>query len=137
MKFFLSGEIDGTRPLDAIDKKFRVSRELVTNKLTPILESNDYGNAVKELSIIPIIVKQPKEMDDDGWFRERKLFKRKRSSADFRLRIDYDQFCNGDDKARIDLIVKNIINSVKILSSRATKDFDGERLEADILNAFK
>lgn len=137
MKFFLSGEIDGTRPLDAIDKKFRVSRELVTNKLTPILESNDYGNAVKELSIIPIIVKQPKEMDDEGWFRERKLFKRKSSSADFRLRIDYDQFCNGDDKARIDLIVKNIINSVQILRSRATKDFDGERLEADILNAFK
>ncbi|TMO52539.1 Imm44 family immunity protein [Pseudoalteromonas phenolica] len=137
MKFFLSGEIDGTKHLDAIDKKFRVSSELVTNKLTPILESNDYGNAVKELSIIPIIVKQPKEMDDESWFRERKLFKRKSSSADFRLRIDYDQFCNGDDKARIDLIVKNIINSVQILRSRATKDFDGERLEADILNVFK
>ena len=76
-------------------------------------------------------------MDDEGWFRERKLFKRKSSSADFRLRIDYDQFCNGDDKARLDLIVKNIINSVQILRSRATKDFDGERLEADILNAFK
>ena len=93
MKFFLSGEIDVTRPKDLIDKKFQVACESVSDILTPILEENDYGEEVLELNIIPIVVKLTEEMEKAGWHKERKLFKRKSHSADFRLRIDYDAFC--------------------------------------------
>lgn len=136
MKFFLSGEIDGTRPKDLIDKKFQVASESVSDILTPVLEENDYGEEVLELNIIPIVVKLTEEMEKAGWHKERKLFKRKSNSADFRLRIDYDAFCNGDDQLRVNLLIENIIESVRILKDRATKNFEGERLEADILRCF-
>ncbi|WP_210147139.1 Imm44 family immunity protein [Shewanella sp. WXL01] len=97
MKFFLSGEIDGTKPQDQIDKKFQVASDYVTEKLSPILEVESYGDEVAELNIIPIIVKLSDEMEAAGWHKERKLFKRKSHSTDFRLRIDYDEFCNGSD----------------------------------------
>ncbi len=71
-----------------------------------------------------------------GWHKERKLFKRKTHSTDFRLRIDYDEFCNGSDEQRIKLIIGNIIESVRILSHRANKSFDGQRLESDIQKCF-
>ena len=76
-------------------------------------------------------------MENAGWYKERKLFKRKNKSTDFRLRIDYDDFCQGNDENRMKLIIRNIIDSVRVLDSRATKDFDGEVLECDILNLFK
>jgi len=136
VKFFLSGEIDGTKPQDQIDKKFQTASDYVTEKLTPILEAESYGNEVAELNIIPIIVKLSQEMENAGWFKERKLFKRKSNSTDFRLRIDYGEFCNGTDARRIELLVENIIESVRILSQRANKDFDAKRLEFDIRNCF-
>ncbi|GAP75943.1 hypothetical protein W04_2484 [Pseudoalteromonas sp. SW0106-04] len=136
MKFFLSGEIDGIKPQDQIDKKFQAASNYVTEKLTPILEVENYGNEVAELNIIPIIVKLSDEMEAAGWHKERKLFKRKSHSTDFRLRIDYDEFCNCNDEQRIKLLIGNIVESVRILSQRANKSFDGQRLESDILNCF-
>lgn len=136
MKFFLSGEIDGTKPQDQIDKKFQIASDYVTEKLTPIIEVENYGNEVFELNVIPIIVKLSDEMETAGWHKERKLFKRKSHSTDFRLRIDYDEFCNGSDEQRIKLLIGNIIESVRLLSQRANKSFDGQRLESDILNCF-
>ncbi|MDC9527838.1 Imm44 family immunity protein [Pseudoalteromonas sp. Angola-30] len=136
MKFLLSGEIDGTKPEDQIDRKFQVASHYVSEKLTPIIEAENYGSEVAELNIIPIIVKLSDEMKAAGWHKERKLFKRKTHSTDFRLRIDYDEFCNGSDEQRIKLIIGNIIESVRILSHRANKSFDGQRLESDIQKCF-
>jgi hypothetical protein len=136
VKFFLSGEVDGTEPQDQIDTKFQLASNYVSKKLTPILEAENYGNEVTELNIIPIIVKLTDEMDAAGWYKERKLFKRKSNSTDFRLRIDYDDFCNGSNDQRINLLVENIIASVRILSQRTSRDFDAQRLEFDIRNSF-
>lgn len=136
MKFFLSGELDGTRPHDLIEQKFQLASSYIEEKLTPILAERNYGTEVLELNIIPIIVKQPPEMEEAGWFRERKLFKRKSHSTDFRLRISYDQFCNGTDDFRVQLLIDNIVESVRILSSRAKRDFAGKQLELDIVACF-
>ncbi|WP_271271016.1 Imm44 family immunity protein [Aliamphritea hakodatensis] len=136
MKFFLSGEIDASHPHDLIDKKFQTASAFVTEKLTPVLEATDYGSEVLELNIIPIIMKLPPSMENAGWFKERKLFQRKQKSTDFRLRIDYDAFCNGDDKLRVRLIFDNIIQSVRILKSRTSKHFQGAQLEKDITECF-
>ena len=136
MKFFLSGELDGTRPNDLIDQKFRLASSYIKEKLTPFLAERNYGTEVLELNIIPIIVKLPPEMEEAGWFKERKLFRRKSHSTDFRLRINYDQFCNGSDDSRVQLLIDNIVESVRILSDRAKKDFAGKQLELDIVACF-
>lgn len=91
---------------------------------------------IEELNIIPIIVKLSKEIEDTGRHKERKLLKSKSKSADFRLRIDYDDFCHGTDEKRTRLILRNIINSIRTLDSRAIKDFEGKILQRDILNLY-
>ncbi|BHH82364.1 Imm44 family immunity protein [Desulforhopalus sp. 52FAK] len=136
MKLFLSGEISDINIADKIPEKFNKAVGYIESRLKPFLASRDYGEEVNELNIIPVIIKLPKEMESKGWFKERKLFKRKTKSSDFRLRIDYDKFCNGNDDLRINLVIKNIIDSVRILDQRTTKNFDGKKLENDILELF-
>jgi hypothetical protein len=136
VKFFLSGELDGTRPHDLIDKKFQLASTRITEKLTPILAGRNYGTEVLELNIIPIIVQLSPEMEKAGWYKERKLFKRKSHSTDFRLRISYDEFRDATDDSRLQLLIDNIIESVRLLSSRAKNDFAGKQLERDIVACF-
>ena len=40
------------------------------------------------------------------------------------------------DKQRKLLLIKNIIDNIRIISERMKKDFDGEKLEDDILKLF-
>jgi methyl coenzyme M reductase subunit C-like uncharacterized protein (methanogenesis marker protein 7) len=132
----MSGEVDGTRPSDEVGKKFVTALGEVTEKITKFVSHENYGSEVDELFVAPIIIKQSEERESAGWYKERKLFKRKTRSSDFRLRINYDEFCQATDEKRIKLIVRNIIDSVRILSVRAKRDFDGARLESDILGLF-
>ena len=131
MKFFLSGEID-----ESVSMQFQDARSVVQVKLEKFLRDRSYGNEVNELNIIPIIVDLPEEMDEQGWYKERKLFKRATHSSDFRLRINHQDFLNGNDKQRICLLVENIITAIDILSTRAKKDFDHANLKKDILSMF-
>jgi hypothetical protein len=72
----------------------------------------------------------------NGFFAERKLIKRKSREADIRLQIDYDRFLSADKEMRRKLIIKNIIDSIRVVGQKAKKDFNGERLEKDILGIF-
>ncbi|MCC2497589.1 Imm44 family immunity protein [Bacillus paranthracis] len=100
------------------------------------LNSNDYGSEVEEIAIIPIVAKITPEYEDAGFFKERKLFKRKSKEADFRLRIDYETFLSADYATRKILIIRNIIQSIRILGEKAKSDFNAIKLEKDILQIF-
>ncbi len=73
---------------------------------------------------------------DKGWSKKRKLFQRKQQSADFRLRIDYDDIILGNKARKKKLIILTTIQSIRILSKRAKKSFNAIQLEKDILNLF-
>lgn len=126
MKFFLSGEVYG----DLFDSYFEI-RNSLEDSLVPILADKNYGDELVDICIIVIIM--PRSILDDGFFKERKLFKRKSNEADMRLQIDYEKFSNSDKYNQKLLFVKIIIDSVRILDERAKKDFDGKKLEKDIL----
>ena len=134
MKFFMTGEIDTSKAEDKIDDKWSVASESVSEKLKVFLENRDYGSEVESIAIIPIVADPPEGYEQ--FCKERKLFKRKSKTCDFRLRVDYHSFRDGDDAHREKLLVKNVINSIRILDERAKKDFDGKKLEADILKLF-
>jgi Immunity protein 44 len=136
MDLFISGEISDLIPGHFVYKKYSKARSAVEGKLKPFLLERNYGNEVLELGIIPIIVKITEEMEKGGWHKERKLFQRKSKSCDFRLRVDYDKFQSGTDQEREKLLIKNIIDSVRILGTRAKRDFQAKELEADILGLF-
>ncbi|WP_242307685.1 Imm44 family immunity protein [Bacillus cereus group sp. BfR-BA-01524] len=130
MRFFLSGELEGDIAEEFINIISEISSELEK------LNNNNYGSEVEKISIIPIVVKITPEYEAAGFFKERKLFKKKSKVADFRLRIDYETFLLADDSGRKILIIKNIIQSIRILGKRAKSDFNAIKLEQDILQVF-
>jgi hypothetical protein len=129
----MSSESD--RRFDDFEEPLRRIRNEIEEKIKKYIENKDYGNEVSELSIIPIIVKFNKQMEEEGWFKERKLFKRKSKEADVRLRIDYDRFVNGNNNVKKMLLIGNIIKSIEALSSKA-RDFKAQELVNDILKLF-
>ncbi|MGS7464573.1 Imm44 family immunity protein [Bacillus paranthracis] len=130
MRFFFSGELEGDIAEEFINIISEIGSELEG------LNSNDYGSEVEEIAIIPIVAKITPEYEDAGFFKERKLFKRKSKEADFRLRIDYETFLSADYATRKILIIRNIIQSIRILGEKAKSDFNAIKLEKDILQIF-
>ncbi len=131
MEFFMSCEVWKTVKHNDVNLIKEVENTLKK------LENNHYGNEIESIGIIPIIVEIIPELEDAGFFKERKLFKRKDKEADIRLRINIKTFLNADRVAKKLLIIKNVIECVRILGTKAKKDFNAERLENDILNLFK
>ncbi|EPC8420115.1 MULTISPECIES: Imm44 family immunity protein [Bacillus] len=130
MRFFLSGELEGDIAEEFINIISEIGNELEG------LNSNDYGSEVEEIAIIPIVVNITSEYEDAGFHKERKLFKRKSKEADFRLRIDHETFLSADYATRKILIIRNVIQSIRILGGKAKSDFNAIKLEQDILEVF-
>ncbi|TDL92412.1 dihydrolipoamide succinyltransferase [Vibrio vulnificus] len=131
MEFFMSGETE-----IIFSEEFRLLRNEAEQKLKS-LENNDYGNAVEDIGIIPIIVNLTPEIIEGGFFKERVKFSKKNKDADIRMRIDYHDFLNGDLQKKKELLLKNIIESVRALGQKVKKDFDSTKLERDIIELFK
>jgi hypothetical protein len=133
MKFFMSSESDSR--YDNFGESLRKVRNDIERQVINALGGNDYGKDVESLGIIPIIIKFDEQMEKEGWFKERVLFKRKQRDADLRLRINYDKFVKGNDDKKKLLLIDNIIKCIEALSKKA-KDFNAEKLIADILSLF-
>lgn len=127
MRFFLSGEVDAL-----VSDLFRQVRNRVEDRLNAFFADRDYGPALKQIAIIPVIL-------SGKWrdaFPERRLFQRKQAKADYRLWIDFDRMRAGPDEVRGRLLLRNIVDAVTDLSRKAGKGFDGERFIADLLTLF-
>ncbi|MBR1529197.1 MAG: hypothetical protein IJ642_07835 [Oscillospiraceae bacterium] len=72
-----------------------------------------------------------------GFGKPRKYISYQKGSADIRLPVPYIEFRNADEKTRYLMIVKNIVESVKVIQERCLKskraEFDGNLLISDIL----
>lgn len=130
MRFFLSGELEGDIAEEFINIISEIGSDLEK------LNSNNYGSEVEEIAIIPIVVNITPEYEAAGFFKERKLFKKKSKVADFRLRIDYETVLSADYATKKMLIIENIIQSIRLLGEKATSDFNAIKLEQDILQVF-
>lgn len=93
MKIFMSGETH----INA--EGFREIRNSIEDQVAPALLSKDYGKELVDIAIIPIII--PKDILEKGFFKERKLFKRKRQEADMRLQIDFEIFYNASNEKNV------------------------------------
>jgi hypothetical protein len=107
---------------------------LIGKQVKNLLLENDYGDAVKEVAIIPTIF-------SEGTYKvlaykERKIYSPKKKEAEFRLKIDFEKFVRGNDAEKKKMILDNFIESITILSEKVRKDFDGKRLIRDIKKLF-
>lgn len=128
MKIFISGEVDS---------KIGDDFSNIRNDLQVALEkikSYDYGDSIKSIAIIPIIIKVVPELEEAGFFQERRLIRKKAKEADYRLRINYDKFIKSDYFGKRNLIISNILQCIREINMRITVGFDDKKLEEDILN---
>jgi hypothetical protein len=114
-------------------KEFNQIRKEIEPLIIDLLKSHDYGNSVKDLAVIPIIMTAQPELERDGFFKERVLFKKKVGEADCRLKIDYEDFMTADFTTKRNLIISNIVQSIREIAKKAKEDFAYEQLEQDIL----
>ena len=131
MDFFMTSESDSR--YDNFEESLRVIRNEIENTIKPVVEKRDYGKDVQLLAVIPIIIKFDQQMEDEGWFKERVLYKKKSKETDIRLRIDYVKFVKGNDNTKRLLLIDNIIKSIDRIVPK-TKDFDHKTLKEDILS---
>jgi hypothetical protein len=130
MRIFVSGELD-----EKISHDFRQLFREADELLKP-LESNDYGSEFEFIGIIPIIIDPRRGLFEAGFFKERKLIKRKAREADIRLRTDFDKFYAADHNKKRLLLVDNIIRSIRVIGEKSKSNFSSEKLIADILQVF-
>ncbi len=129
MRIFISGEIDGQ-----ISNDYRITRNEIDRKLN-CLENNDYGFEFVDIGIIPIIIDPKRGLFEAGFFRERKLIKRKAKEADIRLKTDFIKFQAGDDNIKRLLLIDNIVRSIRVIGEKSKSDFNAEKLISDIIMA--
>ncbi|APC40320.1 Imm44 family immunity protein [Clostridium estertheticum] len=129
MNIYITGELDKQN-----SKEFLAIRKEIINKIEA-LKNNYYGIAIEKISIISILANLTPELEQAGFFKERKLIKKKQKSADIRLRIDFNKFNNSDSSLKRLLVIKNIIESIRVVGSRVKEEFNAQKLEEDILIA--
>src|SRR5262249_29653016 len=122
-----SGELD-----HRIGDAYRPVRKHVETGLNTRCEARDYGDAVKKIAIIPMIL-GPEVLKNR---KERRLWQRQACSADYRTIIDFEQFRVGDEVKRQRLLIRNTIDAVRDLKQKAGDRFRGDELVVDILDAF-
>ena len=124
MKFFFSGEID----VLVADHWRRVAYPM-EKQLNEALGERDYGPALKEIGLIPMIFRP----EWRGMYRERRLFRRKEAVADYRTWIEFDDYMKADDPKRERLVARNLLDAIRDLSRKAGKAFRADDLCDDVL----
>jgi hypothetical protein len=125
MQFFFSGEIDAR-----VDDAWRAVARPLQHRLNAALGQRDYGPAVREFALIPMIIRPEWQA---GFYKERRLWKRQEAVADYRTWIDCDRFLAADARDRERLLVANLIAAVRDVQRKAGQGLDGDALVADIL----
>lgn len=127
MKIFLGSETEGRA-----DSLLLPIRNTV-NTLLDAIREKQYGNALLDIGIISIIMKD--EMYDSGGYPERKYYSKIKREADIRLRLNYKIFCNAKPDERMEIYKKHVWKAFIIAADKAKSvdcNFEKNRLLSDV-----
>ena len=120
MKLWIGGEIQAD-----IADAFRISRRTVESAINDVIADKSYDLAINSWDVIAIV------RDDDS-FDEVTRYSKRRLDMDYRLRIDYLRFRNGDDRERAALICEMLLRSLRLLRSTSLNASGLAELERDV-----
>ena len=127
---FISCEVHGKAGKVA-DILLKICKQLQTKDF----DMTKYSSQITDVGII--VNCYPDDFLLAGFGKPRKYISYQKGSADIRLPVPYVEFRNADEKTRYLMIVKNIVESVKVIQERCMKskraEFDGNCLISDIL----
>jgi len=128
MKLWMSAETYR----DVGDACRTVSRQ-IENTFNQSFSKKSYGRGVKEWAFIPIIL--PEKIDGykvEG-YTEYRRYPKDDKSIEFRLRIDYVAFRDGDKSSQTKLICEGLIRSLERLDKNPIPDFNHLVLKEDFV----
>lgn len=91
-------------------------------EMSAYVRGKKYSDFINTVGITPIVA--PKSVIKEGMWKEEKRCEIKYGFASVSLYVEYEAFINGDIDKKKQLIVKNILASVKAIHKRAKIDFD-------------
>jgi len=110
-----------------VDEIYRMCYDITCN-----IDISKYTNSFDHIGITPIVA--PHEEINVGKWKEVKKILTNSKLAIVSLHIDYDIYCNADVNEKRNLILKNIFDSLLVVSKKAKNDFKYEELVNDILS---
>jgi hypothetical protein len=132
MKFFSSSETGLLKDEQA--KDLREARMNVNDIMQKLVSENDYGSGVELLTVVHSIFPESFYEKNPEFIRRVQFFENNKE-ADARLKMDFDEFFKGDAKKKQEIIVQNLIDSIKAIKVIVQEGFDAEKLMQDIQNA--
>lgn len=115
---------------EVIDKERLSIRHTTLKPLEEFLKDKDYGPGLVDLGLIHMIFRP-----DIKLYNERMKYDAKKGDADYRLKINYDDFVHADESGKRSLLIKNLLSAIRMIGEKTKHDkavFDSEQMEYDI-----
>lgn len=125
MNLWISGEIDSS-----VGNAFRETLPLVRSAVRQAISDVDYDIPLESWDCIAII-------RNDDHFNEVTKYSKKKRDMDFRLRIDYKAFYEGDSRQRCKLFCDMLSRSLEKLKQLGVNGPEMDRLSHDFHNAVR
>lgn len=124
LRFWMSGEIQG----DIDDGSFILVRKTVEEAVTQSIEDKSYGQGLKLWAYLAIIL----EPNTDRYYPEVKRYSKRKKEVEFRLKIDHQQFLQGDRQTHLRLLSESVLRCLELMRDMHIKGLDLDRLTADV-----
>lgn len=98
-------------------------------QLHDFFRTREYSESMNIIGITPVIA--PKEIYDQGMWKEKVQVVGLGSCAMIDIRMDFDNYYNADSNGKIELIQQMIIRAVRKIKSKGK--FDWEKFRDDLL----
>ena len=98
-------------------------------QLHDFFRTREYSESMNIIGITPVIA--PKEIYDQGMWKEKVQVGGLGSCAIIDIRMDFDNYYNADSNGKIELIQQMIIRAVRKIKSKGK--FDWEKFRDDLL----
>ena len=98
-------------------------------QLHDFFRTREYSESMNIIGITPVIA--PKEIYDQGMWKEKVQVVGLGSCAIIDIRMDFDNYYNADSNGKIELIQQMIIRAVRKIKSK--EKFDWEKFRDDLL----
>ena len=98
-------------------------------QLHDFFRTREYSESMNIIGITPVIA--PKEIYDQGMWKEKVQVVGLGSCAIIDIRMDFDNYYNADSNGKIELIQQMIIRAVRKIKSKGK--FDWEKVRDDLL----
>ena len=91
-------------------------------ELSSFVKEKNYSAIITTIGIVPIIA--PKEELEKGLWKETKKCDTKYGFASISLQIDYEKYVEANVNEKKALMIKNIVESVKVIKAKGKIDFE-------------